>query len=172
MLRSLPNVTEINSLPTAEFWRQIDQHRRDAAEWRDALAALSGEQQLATVRQKLTELHAAFEYVPSFSLEPVYADGNLVELSILVHSGDLTDLRPLCGLTHVRKLSLTGHLPHVRDLSPLYALPLEELHVDSDVVLRSNTPGLRAMPTLQTINGRPAAESLRLLAEPDRVTAE
>jgi Leucine-rich repeat (LRR) protein len=172
VLRSLPKVTEINSLPAAEFWSQVEQRRRAAAEWKDALTAVSGEQQFTTVRQKLIELHATFAYVPSFSLEPIYADGNLVELSIVVHSGDLTDLRPLCGLTHLRKLSLTGHLPHVRDLSPLYALALEEFHVDSDVVLRSNTPGLRAMPTLRTINGRPAAEYLRRLAEPDRVTAE
>jgi Leucine-rich repeat (LRR) protein len=72
----------------------------------------------------------------------------------------------------LRKLSLAGHLPHVRDLSPLYALPLEELDVGSDVVVRSNVLGLRTMPTLRTLDGRSAAEYLRLLAEPDRVTAE
>jgi hypothetical protein len=69
---------------------------------------------------------------------------------------DVADLSALEGMP-LRSLSC-GH-SRVADLAPVKALPLKEL--DCDFQPGRDAEDLRLIRTLETLNGRPAAEALK-----------
>jgi hypothetical protein len=69
----------------------------------------------------------------------------------------VSELSPLKGMK-LAWLHCNG--TKVTDLSPLTGMPLEEIHFDTFKAERDGTI-LRAIPTLKTINGKPAAEFWR-----------
>ncbi|MDB5313420.1 MAG: Serine/threonine-protein kinase pkn3 [Gemmataceae bacterium] len=109
----------------------------------------------------------AFPHLKSLRLTAAHAPGRLTDLwplrdlaleELAVDHTPVTDLRPLATLKGLTKLSLIG-CP-ADDLSPLKRLPLvAELNLSR--VRDEDKPLLRGIPTLRTINGRPAAGTLR-----------
>lgn len=73
-----------------------------------------------------------------------------------LHNCDVADLRPLEGMS-LDGIRLTG--TKVRDLSPLLETKLKQ--IDCDFVAGRDTPILRRIKTLATINGKNTAEVLK-----------
>jgi Leucine-rich repeat (LRR) protein len=175
LLRSFMSLTKVNYVPMDEFWQSVTRRRQETEEFVAAAKDLGPQEQALAVIEQLRKVHAG---APEgwLAASSRVIDGDSVELSIQVNQGNLIDLRPLRALSRLKVLRVSGYLPLLRDLSPLNSLPLEELEVTDPVLgplsLQANLPVLRAMHSLKSINGRPAAEYLRLLAEPDRVVAE
>jgi Leucine-rich repeat (LRR) protein len=67
----------------------------------------------------------------------------------------VSDLSPLKGMIALKRLGL-GDLARLTDLSPLKGLPLEHIEF-SNFKAQRDAPTLRAITTLKTINGKPAA---------------
>jgi Leucine-rich repeat (LRR) protein len=73
----------------------------------------------------------------------------------------VSDLAPLCGMP-LKSFTCTG--TRVSDLSPLAGAPLVQL--TGDLRPERDAPALRSIKTLQTINGKPAAEFWKGLDTP------
>jgi serine/threonine protein kinase len=101
--------------------------------------------------------------------------GMPLELLILQQATEVSDLTPLNGMESLRQLSivytkvadlsplkglklvqLDCHATKVTDLSPLGGMPMERLTCDFQA--ERDAKVLRAIKSLQTINGKPAAE--------------
>jgi hypothetical protein len=91
------------------------------------VAKLKPEQQVEAVRERLRLLNSGF-------------DG---KLSHKIENGHVMELRFISD--------------EVTDISPVRALPLEELTC-REAMARKNAPILAEIETLKTINGQPAAE--------------
>jgi Leucine-rich repeat (LRR) protein/tRNA A-37 threonylcarbamoyl transferase component Bud32 len=88
--------------------------------------------------------------------------GGMPLTSLVLHDTPVADLSPLRRTGKLQKLDCQD--TDVSDLSPLVGLPLRELQCD---FRRSRDTGvLRAVPTLQTVNDRPAAQFWREVGGP------
>jgi len=74
----------------------------------------------------------------------------------------VSDLSLLKGMTSLRRLVL-DNMKELSDLSPLTNLPLKEISCDFEAP--RDAKGLRAIKTLEKINGKPAAEFWKKLEE-------
>ena len=128
--------------------------REAAAQFAAAVAALPPSEQADAVRKRMGESNPGFDGAIGYKV----MDGKITQATLSTpEKPDLTPLRALAGL---RKLNLTvGAMP--ADLSPLISLPLEELTIDAAQLPRSYAV-LRSIKTLKTINGRAAAEALKM----------
>ncbi len=149
--------------PAAEAWKALEARRTAAEEFAAQTAALPAAEQISAVVARLDELNPN----ATGPLGRVIEEGAVVEASLLVDNRH--DVTPLRAFTRLRVLTLTGG-PDWLDISPLNSLPLEELRCTPNIAFR-NEPVLRGMPTLTTINGRPAAEYLDSLRLPLRESA-
>ena len=148
LLKSLPLKT-LNARPVAEFWKQLAARRQAAEEFVESVAKLPAEKQVAAVRARLKELNPNF---PN-TLGAKVADEQVTTATLFNPQHDLTPLMAFKGL---KKLTITGEDNRRLDLSPVNALPLEELTCPEPMA-RKNASVLAEIKTLKTINGQPAA---------------
>jgi WD40 repeat protein len=141
--------------------------------WLKRVAAMPTKEQLEAVAAKLKELNPGFDG----TVKPTMEDGAVTHLEVF--ADDWTDISPLRSLTKLRGLALLGHEGKCRlaDLSPLKGMPLTSLDIrntqvsdlsplkgmplktlDCDFKPERDTEILRAIPTLETINGKPAKD--------------
>ena len=173
LLRSLASLETINEKPAAEFWKQVEERQawikpittfRDPGfqTWERDVAALTAEEQVKAVSQKLVELNPGFDgkVTPQidagvvWSLEfvtdqvndvsPVRAIKGLKKLSCggsEPGTGKLSDLSPLQGLLLT---NLDCRKTEVGDLSPLQGMPLTSFNLQYTPV--TDLAPLRGMP--------------------------
>ena len=153
-LLELPSLVTINDLPVEEYSKMAAARREAAAEFAAAVASLPPDEQAAAVRKKMIEINPRFDGGIGYKV----TNGKITQATLITPGQP--DLTPLRALASLRKLNLTvGAMP--ADLSPLISLPLEELTIDAAQLPRSYAV-LRSIKTLKTINGRAAAEALKM----------
>ena len=118
--------------------------RKAAEEFVESAAKLPVEKQIEAVRARLATLEA--EVV-----------GEMVTEAKLLLSNRPHDLTPLMAFEGLKKLTITAG-PECLDLSPVNALPLEELTC-REAMAKKNAPVLAEIKTLKTINGQPGRSS-------------
>jgi eukaryotic-like serine/threonine-protein kinase len=142
------------SWPIGEFWDEIKQRRSETAAFVEQVRDLPAQEQLDRVRQRLHELNPDFDG----TLRPEIEEDQIVTLT-LIGGNQITNITPLRALGDLRQLTIVRPRFSFYDLSPLNALPLEELTCPEHLI-RINRDVLRKMEALQTINGQPAAGML------------
>jgi hypothetical protein len=131
-------------------------------DWVKRVQALKGLEQTNAVADELMRRNPWFDG----KLKPKFLDG--VAVSLELTTDEVFDVSPLRVLTGLKTLSLRGSAPgksRLRDLSPLRDLPLE--HLNYDVQGPEDRDAVRAIKTLQTVNGQDAAE-FRKEADPKK----
>ena len=130
--------------------------RRLDPDWLKRVQALKGDEQLAALTQELVHRNPWYDGKAT----PGYLETKIVSLKLV--TDELSDLTPLRALPHLNALTVRGSAlgkGRLRDLSVLKDVPLETLTADlPDAELRA---AARAIKTLQTINGKDAAEFRR-----------
>jgi len=176
VLLAMTTLTRINGRPAAKFWQDADSEQADFDAWAQQTANLRPEEQIAAFAMKLRELNPKFGGRIGFGVE----NGRLVELSFAAH--DISDLAALRGVPTLKRLMVAGtpaQPSRLTDLSPLKGLSLTHLDCSHTQVanlepllgmpikslagaIEPERDGavLRRLPSLQTVNGRPAAEFL------------
>ncbi|MBW3543043.1 MAG: hypothetical protein KY476_22515, partial [Planctomycetes bacterium] len=155
-LALLRNHWNAELMPAEEAWKRFAARREAVEEFARKTAHLSAPDQATAVAARLTELNP--DDVPTLGR---VIEGDAVAVAMVALGGHTHDVTPLRAFAKLKKLTLTGG-PHWLDISAVNSLPLEELSCSEDIAFR-NGPVLRGMPTLQTINGQPAAEYLDTL---------
>jgi len=155
MFRAMPLVT-INGKPAATFWAAYDADRKALQEFVTATAKLAPADAVAAVNEALKKKGRALD-------DSRIEDGAVVEVKLSQIQGskfELNPLGPLKAFPRLKKITIADISPyHWPNLAPLMKLPIEEI-VCTPATVAGNTIILRQMPTLKTINGKPAAEVL------------
>ena len=151
LLKSLPLKT-LRGAPVAEFWKQLAARRQAAEEFAKSAAKLPAEKQIEAVRSRLKELNPHF---PTAKLGAKVA-GLAVTEATPVLGNNPYDLTPLMAFKGLKNLTIIGGAAWL-DLSPVSTLSLEALTCPIPMA-HKNAPVLKAIKTLKTINGKPAAE--------------
>jgi serine/threonine protein kinase len=119
----------------------------------DAVGILAEDKRVEAVTRKLIEVCGPNPRPPAIVFEPkdkapvrcVYSTGYAVNT-----------IWPLAALSSLRSVDLTAAA--VRDFTPLARLPLTEVKLFMVLDNHTSEAALKAVPTLKTINGRPASE--------------
>jgi serine/threonine protein kinase/Leucine-rich repeat (LRR) protein len=151
LLRSLPLKT-INGRMPEEFWKSVAARRTAAEMFQAETADLPPEARIEAVKERLNDVNT---YAIG-SLGTVVEDGHVVAANFVLNKA--RDVAPLRAFPKLKRLTLSGGESYV-ELSPITALPLEELNCTADIAVR-NVVQLRGMASLKTINGQPAKEYL------------
>ena len=154
MFRAMPLVT-INQIPAAKFWAVYDADRKILEEFVTATAKLAPADAVAAVNEAIKKKGRA---VADSRIE----DGAVVEVKVspLVGKLEFNTLGPLKAFPRLKKITIVDNYhPHWQNLASLMKLPIEEI-VCSPATVAGNAIILRQMPTLKTINGKPAQEVL------------
>jgi hypothetical protein len=148
----------INGVPAAKFWAAYDADRKAVEEFVTATAELAPAEAVAAVNEALKKKGRALA-------DSRIEDGAVVEVKVsptLSGKVELNPLGPLKAFPQLKKITIADNVRvYWPNLAPLMKLPIEEI-VCTPEALTGNTIILRQMPTLKTINGKPAAEVLRV----------
>ena len=128
-------------------------------QWIKDVAAMPAEKQVEAVAKKLMELN------PGFDGKVISSVAAGVVTTLNFSSDNVSDISPVRALAGLKSLSCEGSkagAPLV-DLSPLRDMPLKEIHCDFNP--DQDFPIFRCMKTLETINGKPAAEFWKAVDE-------
>ena len=151
MFRAMPLET-INGMPAADFWKAREAERKALQEFVDATAKLTPEKAVEAVKEAVKKNGAELT-------ESRIENGAAVEVKLVYNFKASDPLAPLKAFFKLKKITVLPSLDFQDgwdDLSPLMNLPIEEM-VLSPGMIAGNTIILRQMPTLKTINGKPAA---------------
>jgi len=158
--------------PLEQFWKSADDQRTRVEKLAEQVNALPVERQMEAVRQALVAWNDG--HFQRLTGEP--EAGRIRQLACVLKSWADSDFKestrtiaPLRAFRHLTRLTLEGG-PRWLDLSPLNALPLEELTCRPEMIIR-NAPVLRDMPRLKIINGQPKHQLLESLV-PDIETVD
>lgn len=116
--------------------------KEDEDQYLQRVAALAGEQQTQAVLERLKLVNPGFEGNTIWGT-PTYKDEQVIGLGFT--TDQVTDLRPLRALVHLRSLHCVGSRPglgRIEDLTPLQGLPLAAVSFNSN-------PGLSEFDVLQ-----------------------
>ncbi len=144
--------------PATDFWQKLRQRRQTAESFAAETNKLPVEDQVAAIQAQLKDLNTS----GILGLGHTITD-NVVAVASLTLTTFSNDLTPIMAFSHVKKLTLIGGSP-AQDITCVKFLPLEELNCTEQIALK-NSPVLKTMKTLKTINGEPAQEYLERLRD-------
>lgn len=153
VLRGIKTLAIINGRPAATFWKEVAVQQAEFDLWCKQVAALPEGKQLDAVSAKLKELNPNFDG----ALKSVINNGHVTEL--VLNTDNVVNIMPIQALPTIKVLDCRGSQPgasSLYDLSPLRGLSIGHLQCDYRADRHSAT--LRAMRTLETINGQPVAD--------------
>jgi len=159
LLRSIKTLETIQNKPAAEFWKEVEEKQAAFEAWTKQVAGMSAEKQVEAVAKKLMELNPGFDgKVTDIGGGHTPKIENGVVTGIGLVTDHVTDISPVRALSQLKGLwCVSSTKPGtLRDLSPLKGMLLKELWLDFKP--ERDTELLRSIKTLQTINGKPAAE--------------
>jgi len=152
LLRTLTSLETINEKPAAEFWKEVDERQASIKpittfsdpgfqKWEQDVAALTAEEQVKVVSQKLVELNPSFDG----RVTPHIHEGVAWRLEFV--TDQVTDISPVRAIQGLKELSCPGSefgVGKLHDLSPLQGLPLTNLMCRNTEV--DDLSPLRGMP--------------------------
>jgi eukaryotic-like serine/threonine-protein kinase len=154
LLRSITTLTSIqNDKPVADFWKEVDAQRAEFDAWCKQVAAMKPEEQVEAVKAELKKRNPQFDG----TAKPTYENGVVVGLEFL--TDEVTDIAPVRALLGLRTLNCRGSIPgkgRLADLWPLKDMKLTSLYCNFKP--ERDAAILRSIKTLETLNGKPAAE--------------
>jgi len=152
LLRTLTSLETINEKPAAEFWKEVDERQASIKpittfsdpgfqKWEQDVAALTAEEQVKVVSQKLVELNPSFDG----RVTPHIHEGVAWRLEFV--TDQVTDISPVRAIQGLKELSCSGSesgVGKLHDLSPLQGLPITNLMCRNTEV--DDLSPLRGMP--------------------------
>lgn len=131
LLRSIKTLKTVNDKPLAEFWKSLEVEDSAFRAWREDIADLPAEKQLAAVAKKLQELNPGFDGKVTSKIEA----GVVTELTFVTDK--VTDISPVRALTGLRRLHCSGSKHRsgkLVDLWPLRGTKLTNLTCASNKI--------------------------------------
>jgi hypothetical protein len=153
MFRAMPLET-IHGMPAAEFWKLYDAEKKALEEFVSATAKLTPDKAAEAVKE------AFKKHPPVLGTETRIEDGAVVDFKVHFNAGESEPFGLLRAFPKLKKITIGSNTSRWSDLSPVMNLPIEEIECTVIEMILGNAIILRQMPTLKTINGKPAKEVL------------